>query len=138
MATEDRRREITRLENLEAAFEEAGGRGVELAEEIDQLRATLHFDDSLRGCSPEEEWGTSEQEIDIYIETERPAKFDSRGVALVRNRDVLVVGDRRYNFGGHTGQAAAEIAQAAVRYAVRSGCVDPRPLPKATSEEHCE
>jgi hypothetical protein len=60
-----------------------------LAEEIDQLRATLYFDDSLRGCSPEEEWGTSEQEIDIY-----QTRLQRQGETVMAR----VFGDRH---GGH-------------------------------------
>jgi hypothetical protein len=48
MTTEDRLPalpwgHLRRLGKLEAAFEEAGGRGVELAEEIDQLRRDLYL-----------------------------------------------------------------------------------------------
>jgi len=40
---DERRKELARLE---AAFEEAGGRGVELAERIDELRAQLGEEDA--------------------------------------------------------------------------------------------
>ena len=57
----------------------------------------------------------------VYIETERPAKPDSRGLPLVRDDGVLVVYGRRFNFQGLSGVEAARVAKAAVVCALRNG-----------------
>ena len=61
---------------------------------------------------------------EIYIETERPAKLDSQGVALARDACVLVIDGVRFGFGGNADQAAAAVAKAAAEAAYQLGFDD--------------
>jgi len=58
--------------------------------------------------------------VDAYIETDRPAKLDSKGVPFVRDPHVLVVDGVRYNFGGQDGMSSAFIALEAVKAALKA------------------
>lgn len=49
----------------------------------------------------------------VYIETDRPAKIDSRGIPFTRDDHVLVVGCHRYLFP--TPEAAAVACSAVLR-----------------------
>jgi hypothetical protein len=60
MAAADRQKQIDRLELLEAAFRANGGRRVEMAEEIDQLRSDLYPD----------EGGTYRFVVCLYVEAD--------------------------------------------------------------------
>jgi len=51
MTTYDRQAQIERLETLEEIFDARGGRGVDLADEIDKLRALLYPDECECGHS---------------------------------------------------------------------------------------
>ena len=60
--------------------------------------------------------------IDTYIESERDADSDSRGVP--RDACVLVINGTRFNFGGHADKAAATIAREAVLHALKCAAVE--------------
>lgn len=64
------KQESVELARLEAAFEEAGGRGVELADRIDELRAKRDGGDSMSVADLLEALREAPQDALVYVEND--------------------------------------------------------------------